>query len=156
MHSTIQKSFLSSKSPSPLNIYQNVFIELATKYSKHKKRFLSNTGNWGKRSGSLKKEDHNKLISSKRIWQEQPRPENDALYPQKDDVIRTRIFLNPRTHKYIKYKKLFYKFGIREYAPWGFIHLDKRVSHSQGKVKRRIGMIQKSPMFDPAEEDEYG
>ena len=98
--SSLYSLFYSSRSPNPLKIYQKVFIDLATKYSKHPKRFLSNTKNWGKRSDTLSKEvDHsiphllNNKIFGKRIWLEENKPKQNSNAPEskKDDVISSRI-----------------------------------------------------------------
>ena len=89
-----------SRSPNPLKIYQKVFIDIATKYSKQQKRFLSSTKNWGKRSDPTNKEVEHSMpdqlenkIFSKRIWLEENQPEKNvnALEPKKDEVIRSRI-----------------------------------------------------------------
>ena len=115
--------FFSSRSPNPLKIYQKVFIELATKYSKRvlnqshstkyskhqkrslsntlKKKSLSNTNNWGKRSDTMNKEVEQLMpqqqldneIFSKRIWLEEKKPEQNSDVPeiQKVDVTSSRL-----------------------------------------------------------------
>ena len=115
--------FYLSRSPNPLKIYHNVFIELATKYSKRvlnqshatkyskhqkqslsnnfKKKSLSNTNNWGKRSDTFNKEVEHLMpqqqldneIFSKRIWLEEERPEQNSDVPEipKDDVTSLRL-----------------------------------------------------------------
>ena len=96
-HFFYRQPFYSSRSPNPLKIYQKVFIDIATKYSKQQKRFLSSTKNWGKRSDTKKEVEHsmpNQLdnkIFNKRIWLEEKEKNVNALEPKKDDVIRSRI-----------------------------------------------------------------
>ena len=136
-----------------MKIYRKVFIDLATKYSKHPKRFLSNTKNWGKRSDTLSWEVEHSIprlldnkIFSKRIWLEENNPEQNSNAPdsKKDDVISSRISyirksdMNTRLFLY----NMFSNHGS----------LKPVLSNVQeSKDKRRIGMIQNSPMFD-----EYG
>ena len=98
-HFFYRQPFYSSRSPNPLKIYQKVFIDIAKKYSKQQKRFLSSTKNWGKRSDINKEIGHSlpdqldNKIFSKRIWLEEKQPEKNvnALEPKKDDVIKLRM-----------------------------------------------------------------
>lgn len=186
------KSYVYWISPNPLKIYQKVFIDLAAKYSKHPKRFLSNTRNWGKRSDTLSKELEHSIpplldnkIFSKRLWLEENKPEQNSNAPEskKDDVISSRISyirrsdMNTRLFLY----NMFSNHGpltpgrcslldlihepLRGYISFCRSDINQvenqkpkqnKMIIKKGKDKRRIGMIQNSPMFIPTDDDEYG
>ena len=158
--------------PNPLKIYHKVFVDLATKYSKRflnqsqsatylklPKRSLSNKENWGKRSDTMKKEVEDlrprqldNEILSKRIWLEETKPEksSDVQEIPRGDVTSSRLspirksdVLSLRLNRI---RILYNHFKLRK----------KNICIKQGmRDKRRIGMIQNSPIFEPKEGDDY-
>merc|ERR1712029_737234 len=173
------------RSPNPLKIYQKVFIELATKYSKrypkHPKRSLSKYENWGKRSDTMNKEVEDLMsqqqldneIFSKRIWLEEKKPEKNSDVQEilKDDVASLRLSPFRKLDLNTIRSRILHIHGspldlFPPVLPKKKTKLSKEQDQhklrkktkciKQGRRnKRRIGMIQNSPIFESKGGDDY-
>jgi len=152
------------------------------RYPKHPKRSLSNRENWGKRSDTMHKEVEDLMsqqeldneIFSKRIWLEGKKPEKSSdvqeIPKDADDVTSSR--LSPGRRSDLNRIRILHNHGSpMDLFPPLFPKKKTKLSSGQDQQskmkqenqcikpgrrgKRRIGMIQNSPIFESKEGDDY-